>query len=49
MPHPMAGLPTVSPHTIMIFAPRDAAERALVARLIRAAELYACGRDTLIA
>jgi hypothetical protein len=49
IPHPMAGQPTVSPQTIMIFAPRDAAERAVVARLIRAAEFYARGRDTLIA
>jgi hypothetical protein len=46
IPHPMAGLPTVSAQTIMIFAPRDAAERAVVARLIHAAELYARGRDT---
>jgi Family of unknown function (DUF5519) len=47
IPPPMAGLPTVSPQTIMIFAPRDATERAVVARLIRAAELYARGRATL--
>ena len=40
-----AGLPTVSPQTIMIFAPHDAAERAIVASLIHAAELYARGRE----
>ena len=46
IPHPMAGLPTVSAQTIMIFAPRDAAERAIVAGFIHAAELYARGRET---
>jgi len=47
IPHPMAGLPTVSPQTVMIFAPRDAAERAVVTRLIHVAELYARGHETL--
>ena len=46
IPHPMAGLPTVSPQTVMIFAPRDAAERAVVTRLIHVAELYARGHET---
>jgi hypothetical protein len=49
MRHPMAALPTVSPQTVMIFAPRDATERAVVARLIGAAELYARGREMLSA
>ena len=44
--HPMAGMPTVSPCALMIFAPRDAAERAVVASLIRSAELYARGRQS---
>jgi hypothetical protein len=45
VPHPMAGLPTVSPQTILIFAPRDATERAVVVSLIRSAEAYARGHD----
>jgi Luciferase len=44
--HPMAGQPTVSSCTVMIFAPRNAAERAVVASLLRTAELYARGRQT---
>jgi hypothetical protein len=47
IPHPLAGRPTVSPQTLMIFAPRDAAERTVVTSLIRAAELYARGGDAL--
>jgi hypothetical protein len=43
LPHPMAGLPSVSSQTILIFAPRDAAERDVVADLIRAAEGFARG------
>jgi Family of unknown function (DUF5519) len=43
VPHPMAGLPTVSPQTILIFAPRDATERGVVVSLIRSAETYARG------
>lgn len=34
-PHPLAGQPTVSPDTVMIYAPRDEAEADIVARLIR--------------
>jgi Luciferase len=45
VPHPMAGLPTISPQTILIFAPRDATERAVVVSLIRSAEAYARGHD----
>jgi Family of unknown function (DUF5519) len=44
LPHPMAGMPTVSPQTILIFAPRDADERAVVVQLIGAAEAYARGQ-----
>lgn len=35
-PHPFAGQPTVSPDTVMIYAPRDDAECAVVADLVRA-------------
>jgi hypothetical protein len=35
--------PTVSPQTILIFAPRDATERAVVVSLSRSAEAYARG------
>ena len=35
-PHPFAGQPTVSPDTVMIYAPRDEAECAIVADLVRA-------------
>jgi hypothetical protein len=41
--HPMAGMPSVSPQTILIFAPRDAEERAVVAKLVSAAEQFARG------
>lgn len=34
-PHPFAGQPTVSPDTVMIYAPRDEAECAVVADLVR--------------
>jgi Family of unknown function (DUF5519) len=44
IPHPMAGMPTVSPQTILIYAPRDAAEREAVRQLISAAEAYARGQ-----
>ena len=44
IPHPMAGMPTVSPQTILIYAPRDAAEREVVRQLIAAAERYARGQ-----
>jgi hypothetical protein len=43
IPHPMAGMPTVSPQTILIYAPRDAAECEVVRQLISAAEAYARG------
>ena len=36
-PHPFAGMPTVSPDTVMIYAPRNADEVGVVAALVRAA------------
>jgi hypothetical protein len=44
LPHPMAGMPTVSPQTILIFAPRNETERDVVSELIRAAEHFARGK-----
>ena len=43
-PHPMAGLPTVSPLTVLAYAPRDEAELDVVARLVRLAHRHARGR-----
>jgi hypothetical protein len=43
IPHPMAGMPSVSPQTILIYAPRNADEREAVAKLVAAAERYARG------
>lgn len=34
-PHPFAGMPTVSPDTVMIYAPRDAGEVTAIAGLVR--------------
>lgn len=34
-PHPLAGQPTVSPDTVMLYAPRDAHEVEIVAGLVR--------------
>lgn len=34
-PHPFAGQPSVSPDTVMIYAPRDGEEVAIVADLVR--------------
>ena len=42
-PHPLAGQPTVSPQTVMLYAPRTAAEGAVVARLVRASWSFARG------
>jgi hypothetical protein len=44
LPHPMAGMPTISPQTILIFAPRNQADRDAVSELIRAAERFARGQ-----
>jgi hypothetical protein len=43
IPHPMAGMPSVSPQTILIYAPRDAAEREVVMTLVASAERFARG------
>ena len=42
-PHPLAGRPSVSPQTVMAYAPRNAAETDLVAGLVEAARRYAAG------
>ena len=36
-PHPLAGQPTTSPDTVMVYAPRDAAELDTVTSLVEAA------------
>jgi hypothetical protein len=43
IPHTLAGQPTVSRLTLLIFAPRDAGERAVVRRLIEVSESFARG------
>lgn len=40
-PHPLAGYPTVSPDTVMIYAPRNQEEVSMVAWLVRKAHAYA--------
>lgn len=40
-PHPLAGYPTVSPDTVMIYAPRNQDEVSMVAWLVRKAHAYA--------
>lgn len=40
-PHPLAGYPTVSPDTVMIYAPRNQEEVSMVAWLVRNAHAYA--------
>lgn len=42
-PHPLAGRPTVSPLTVLVYAPRDAAELEVTARLVEAAWALARG------
>lgn len=42
-PHPLAGRPTVSPLTVMAYAPRDPEEARVVARLVEAAWAFARG------
>lgn len=34
-PHPFAGMPTVSPDTVMLYAPRNVDEVAIIAALVR--------------
>ena len=41
VPHTLAGQPTVSRLTVLIFAPRDAGERAVVRRLVEVSEKFA--------
>lgn len=41
-PHPLAGQPTVSPDTVMVYAPRDPKEVLQIAALVRASWLNAC-------
>lgn len=43
-PHPLAGLPTVSPLVVMAYAPRDPAEARTVCGLVTAAWRHAAGR-----
>lgn len=43
VPHHMAGLPSVSRATTLVFAPRNAMERAVALDLLRAAEAFARG------
>jgi Family of unknown function (DUF5519) len=42
-PHPMAGLPTVSLDTVMVYAPRDADEVVTIAGLVRSSWANAAG------
>jgi hypothetical protein len=44
-PHPLAGQPTVSPDTVMLYAPRDTAEIDMLAALVRASWRNAQGID----
>ena len=46
VPHTLAGQPTVSHLTLLIFAPRDADERDVVRRLIEASESFARGIES---
>lgn len=41
VPHPMAGQPTVSPLLVLLYAPRDAQEMALVMAILHIAYIYA--------
>jgi len=42
-PHPLAGQPTVSPDTVMLYAPRDAGEVEVLATLVEASWANARG------
>ena len=44
-PHPLAGYPTVSRAIVLLYAPRDDGELALVSALVRASWAYAHDRD----
>lgn len=43
IPHPLAGQPTVSPWTLLVYAPRDDAERKVVMQMVAVAERFALG------
>lgn len=43
-PHPLAGQPTVSPDTVMIYAPRDQNEARTIVALVRVSWQNACGQ-----
>jgi phospholipase/carboxylesterase len=43
VPHTLAGQPTVSGLTVLIFAPRDAEERDVIRRFIEVSESFARG------
>ncbi|RXR27687.1 luciferase family protein [Sphingobium fluviale] len=43
-PHPLAGQPTVSPDTVMIYAPRDKGEAETIVALVRMSWLNARGQ-----
>lgn len=42
-PHPLAGFDTVSEHLVMIYAPRNTEEAAIVADIVRRSHTYARG------
>jgi len=42
-PHPLAGQPTVSPDTVMLYAPRDTGEVDVLAALVEASWANARG------
>ncbi len=44
LPHPLAGQPTVSPMTVLVYAPRTHDELEVVIALVRSAEGYAHGQ-----
>jgi len=41
--HPLAGRPTVSPHTVLLYAPRDAAELEVASFLLQGSWAFARG------
>ncbi|MGL4728957.1 MAG: luciferase family protein [Bosea sp. (in: a-proteobacteria)] len=44
-PHPLAGRPTVSPYIVLIYAPRNSDEAAIVAQIVTASHAYAAGKQ----
>lgn len=47
-PHPLAGQPTVSPDTVMIYAPRDKDEAKTIVALVQASWSNACGQYSAV-